>query len=238
MQRFITDRDIKDGFWYYRPKECFPPSSIRNPADYIGLPTVSIACTQTGLPAHQQTKLVKEWCKILPTCRGLKFVWFQTQLPQNLFDAACQIPDLEGLWIKWSSVKEITNIVKLTNLKFLRVGSSPQILKIDSLKNLKNLVWLELENIKKVSNLTVIGEMTQLQGLELGGSMWSRQIVDSLAPLANLKSLRYLSLPNLKAKDKTLSHLFTLSSLEQFNAAIWWDKNEIKQLRMRNPKLN
>jgi hypothetical protein len=237
MSRVLTGRDVKDGFWYYRPGESFPPESIRNPEEYAGLPAASIACTQTGLPPQQQAKLVKRWCEVLPSFTALNFIWFQTQVPQALFDATCSIPNLQGLWIKWSSIKDINKIVGLAGLEYLRIGSSPRLTSIEPLSGLKNLIWLELENIKQISDLTVIGEMKQLQGLEVGGSMWSTQMVDSLAPLARLDCLRHLSLPNLKARDKTLRPLFSLSSLEQFNAALWWSEKELNQLRHANPKL-
>ena len=67
--------------------------------------------------------------------------------------------------------------------------------------------------------------------------MWNTQVVDSLAPLAQLRFLRFLALPNLKARDKTLRPLFSLSSLERFHAAQWWSEEELRQLRVANPKL-
>jgi hypothetical protein len=147
------------------------------------------------------------------------------------------VPNLEGLWIKWSSLTEIGSIVNAVNLKFLHIGSSPRITTIEPLRRLKNLIWLELENIKRISDFSVIGYMRQLQGLQIGGSMWGTQIVDSLAPLGQLRELRHLSIENLKAKDRTLKPLFSLSTLEQFHAARWWSEAELAQLRKANPKL-
>src|SRR5690242_9606115 len=54
-----------------------------------------------------------------------------------------------------------------------------------------------------------------------------KQIVDSLAPLARLEKLRYLALPNLKARDNTLSPLCSLSTLEQLHVAGWWNTAEL-----------
>jgi hypothetical protein len=237
MTRALTDRDVKAGFWYHRPEESFPPKSIRDPEEYDGLPVLNVVCTQTNLPPREQAKLVRRWCDFLPTISGLEFLWFHSKVPQELFDAACMVPRLQGLWIKWSSMKSIGAIVKAANLRFLRLGSSPQLTSIEHLRELRSLIWLELENIKRISDLTVIAELRQLQGLVIEGSMWTTQVVDSLAPLARLSCLRYLALPNLKAKDKTLSPLFSLSSLEQFHAAQWWSEEEVSQLRKANPKL-
>ena len=237
MAYILTDRDIENGFWCYRPDDGFPPGYIQNPEEYDGLPALNVACTQTGLPSHKQANLVKQWCEVLPTLVGLEFLWFNSKVPQNLFDAACMVPGLKGLYIKWSGIKSIVNIVNSRNLKFLHIGSSTQLVSIEPLRELDGLIWLELENIKRVSDLTVIGELRRLQGLQISGSMWTTQIVDSLAPLARLQRLRHLSIPNLKAKDKTLSPLFSLSSLEKLHSALWWSEEEMRLLRKANPKL-
>ena len=94
-----------------------------------------------------------------------------------------------------------------------------------------------LENIKQISDVSVIGELSQLQGLAIEGSMWTTQVVDSLGPLACLRHLRYLALANLKARGKTLKPLFSLSSLERFHAAQWWSEEELSQVRSANAKL-
>jgi hypothetical protein len=238
MLRVLTDRDAREGFWCYRPGEGFPPIAIRDPEDYDAGPSASIACTQTGLPPREQARLVRHWCKVLPTLTELEFLWFHSKVPQELFDAACRVPHLQGLWIKWSSIKSIEAVSRCANLRFLHLGSSSQIESIEHLRGLQSLVWLELQNIKRLSDLTVIGDLQQLHGLAIEGSVWTTQVVDSLAPLAKLRSLRYLSLVNLKARDKTLRPLFSLSSLEGFHAAQWWSEEEVSQLRSANPKLS
>jgi hypothetical protein len=237
MVRVLTDRDFKEGFWRHRPDEGFPPASIRTPEEYHGQPLANIVCTQTDLPGKEQAKLVKRWCETLPACAELKFLWFHSKVSQELFDAACKVPHLQGLWVKWSSVKSIEAISHCAHLKFLHLGSSPQIQSVYSLTGVKGLVWLELENIKRLGDLAVIGSLHQLQGLGIEGSIWTTQVVDSLAPLAQLRSLRFLALTNLRARDKTLKPLLSLSSLEEFRVAQWWSEAELGQMRIANPRL-
>lgn len=237
MERTLTERDFKEGFWYWRPDEDCPPSSIQDPEEYDGRPMANVCCTQTGLPARQQAKLVARWCEVLPSLQGLRFLWFCSRVPQALFDAACSIPNLEGLYVKWSSIKKIDRIVEPLHLRFLHIGSSSQLTSIEPLREARNLIWLELENIKRISDLTPIGEMRQLQGLAISGSVWTTQVVDTLEPIGLLQGLRYLSITNLRAKDKTLRPLFSLSSLEHFRAALWWSESELRHLYEANPKL-
>ena len=237
MLRVLTDYDVEKGFWCVKPHENFPPTVTPVPEEYDGGPLLNVVCTQTHLPAHKQSKLVARWCEALPTLERLQLIWLNSKVPQSLFDAACRVPHLDGLSVKWSSVKCIDRIAECQNLRFLHLGSSTQLTSLEPLSALTNLIWLELENIKRVSDMTVVAKLPQLQGLSLSGSMWATWAVDSLTPLRELRSLRHLALPNLKAKDNTLRPLFHLRSLEQFRAAKWWSKEEVDQLRRANPKL-
>jgi Leucine-rich repeat (LRR) protein len=229
--------DFKKGFWYYRPEEGFPPPSIREPEHCSGLSEANIVCTQTNLPPRQQAALVERWCEALPTLLELEILWFQCKVPQALFDAACLIPNLRGLYVKWSGIKRIDALAGARQLRFFRLGSSSQVESIDPLTELRQLVWLELENIKRISDLAPLSALQALQGLAVEGSMWSTQRVESLAPLGQLRELRYLNLANLRARDKTLSALYSLSALQTLRVANWWREEELRELRRRNPTL-
>ncbi len=198
---------------------------------------MNIVCTQTNLPRGEQARLIKQWCEVLPTLERLEFLWFSSKVSQELFDAACRVPHLQGLWMKWSSIKSLDALAEATALRFFHLGSSSQVTSVEPLRGLQNLIWLELENIKLLHELSAIGELQQLQGLAVEGSMWTTHVVDSLAPLANLRALRYLALANLKARDNTLIPLFALSSLETLYLARWWKEAELNQLKAANPRL-
>jgi hypothetical protein len=237
MPRELNDRDCREGFWYYRPEEGSPPPVIRHPEQYENSASANISCTQTNLPRAQQANLVRNWCETLPRLAALELVWFSSKVPQELFDAACRIPNLRGLYVKWSSIKRLDALSHCRHLRFLRLGSSPQIESIEPLSKLATFDWLELEDFKRIRDLAPLAELHELIGLTVEGSMWSTQIVDSLAPIGRLARLRYLCLANLKSKDKTLAPLYSLEKLELFHSASWWDENEIRELRARNPKL-
>jgi hypothetical protein len=102
---------------------------------------------------------------------------------------------------------------------------------------LGHLRWLSLENLGSVKHIDPIGNLSQLEGLVLEGSMWRTWTVRTLAPVGSLRQLRYLSLPNLKSEDNTLSPLFTLRRLQAFRAAQWWSQDEVAELHRRNPRL-
>ena len=156
-------------FWYYRPTKDFPPRVIQHLEEYDGSERLNLACTQTDLKALQQKKLVREWCEILPTMENVRFLWFSSRVSEPLFEAACEMVNLVGLYIKWSGIKSIASIPKLKNLGYLHIGSSPSLAPLDPLGEVSELEWLELENIRATRDLGFLREFTNLKGLTIGG---------------------------------------------------------------------
>ena len=233
----LSERDIEQGYWYYRPEEQFPPKSIMFPYEYDGDHRLNVICTQTDLSASRQKKLVKEWCQTFPKLENVKILWLSSKVNQDLFEAVCEMKNLIGLNIKWSAIKRIDSIHKLNGLCYLNLGGSSQVESIDCLGNKRDLVWLEIDNFKKISDISALSKLSQLRGLSLEGSMWTTQIVDSLAPIGQLTNLEFLSIANLRAKDKTLAPLFNLKKLKTLHTAKWWPKSEISILKKEMPGL-
>ena len=147
------------------------------------------------------------------------------------------MPNLRGLYIKWSNVTSIDPMSGLEDLRYLHLGSSTKVRSIEVLAKLSRLKWLGLENLKLIRDVEPIGDLAGLEGLVLGGSIWTTWRLRSLEPLSRLRSLQYLSLLNLRSDDKTLAPLFSMSRLETFETARWWDRGEIETIRRLNPKL-
>ena len=224
-------------FWHYRPEDNFPPAPVVQVKDAPRSDRLCVACTQTSLSPAAQRALVREWCRVLPTLSDIRFLWLSSKVPQPLFEAACGMRFLEGLWIKWGGVTDITSLQCLDALRYFHLGSSTRLASIEPLSKLHNLKWLGLENLKLVRDLTPIAKLVELEGLTLEGSIWSTQRVKTLAPIARLRCLRYLSIANLRTDDHTLAPLFTLDTLETLICAKWWDETELAEIRRRNPGL-
>ncbi len=224
-------------FWYYRPEENFPPPTVTRPDEVGATDRLAVACTQTALRPADQRKLVEHWCQFLPTLVNIRFLWFKSRVPQQLFDAACRMRSLEGLWIKWSAVTNIDALQESRSLRYFHLGSSTGLRSIDSLSQHDQLIWLDLENLKRIRDFDPVGRLTQLEGLSLEGDIWTTQRVRSLAPIGKLKNLRYLSIANLRSDDETLAPLFSLRNLETFRAALWWTESEVAEIQRLNPGL-
>lgn len=224
-------------FWYSRPNESFRPQCIRRPEQLCDSDRLNIACKQTPLSASQQKKLVSEWCDVLPTLSRIRFLWFSSRVPQRLFEVACRMPHLEGLYIKWSGIKDLTPLTETARLRYFHLGQSALVDSIEPLSEMKRLHWLGLELLSKVRDFIALGDLSGLEGLSLAGSMGTTWRVNSLAPLGRLVNLRYLSIANLRSADATLAGLSPLLHLEAFHHAKWWKSEELEEIRRRNPAL-
>lgn len=229
-----------DYFWFHRRDQDFPPSPQKSPQEGVEGERLNIACTQTTLSDHKQRALVQEWCDLLPMLPQVRFLWFSSRVPQRLFDAACRMPNLEGLYVKWSGsgITYLDALREASCLQYFHLGSSTSLESIDLLAELRQLRWLGLENIKKIRDIDPVGELAGLVGLYLEGSYWTTQHVRTLEPIGRLRELRYLAIANLKADDKTLAPLFALNKLETFIAAKWWPEEELAEIRRRNRGLD
>lgn len=213
------------------------PDPIETPAEHRGGEQLAVACTQTDLPDREQRELVARWCELLPTMESVTHLWLASRVPQRLFDAACRMPGLEGLWIKWSGVKSVESLRESRRLRAFHLGSSASLESIDVLGEMTSLRWLGLENVKRIRSLEPLSSLTGLEGLAVEGGLDSTQHVDTLEPVGRLASLKYLSIANLKSDDGTLAPLFSLTNLDRFDAARWWDADELAEVRRNNPGL-
>jgi hypothetical protein len=145
--------------------------------------------------------------------------------------------NLRGIYIKWSTLTDIDSLASLGQLRYLYIGQSTRVRSIQVLGHLAGLEWLELENLKRIRDVAPLGRLVGLQGLALTGGIASNWHLRTLTPLSRLRKLRFLSLLNLRADDKTLAPLFSLTRLETFLPDGWSDPSEIDTIRRGNPKL-
>lgn len=237
----LRSEDVKPShsFWYWRPNNDFPPKSIRYPSDYDGSDRIHIVCTQTELKPSEQKKLVKAWCEALPSLDAVEYVWFSSRTTQELFDAVCDMKSLKGLYIKWSGITSIDNIVKAKGLKYLHIGSSPSLAPLDPLALLPNLEWLELENIRACSDLSFAKKLTGLKGLSIAGDGNSIKYLKAktLEPLTALQNLYWLSLYTLLVEQDGLDPLAQLKKLKYLFISNKYKMEDIAALAGARPDM-
>jgi Leucine-rich repeat (LRR) protein len=227
----LTERQIVEGFWWRDRAGNWPPKSITYFEDYIPGERLNLNITQLDVSDYQQRKIVDRWCQKLPGLSEVNFLWFSSRVSQKMFEAACQMPNLVGLNIKWSGIKTLDSLKLLKSLRHLSLGSSSQVESIEPLGELTNLVTLELEQLNKIKDFSLISRLDQLEGLGIDGSIWTTQIIETLTPLENLHSLKYLTLTNAKVLDQSLDPLLGLTKLVRFNCALNLPKAEFEKLK-------
>jgi hypothetical protein len=232
----LSKAAVQAGFWSAANGDLPPPKSIRDPDDFAGGDGLAIECTQLGDTALQR-RLVRAWVGLLPALKEVRFLWLRSRVPQALFDAACRMPGLEGLYVKWSGIKDLAPLRGAMALRYLRLGSSTQITDGRPLWDLHQLVVLEIENIPVIRDLAGIEALDGLEQLAVEGSVWTTQQIESLTPLSTLGRLRHLGLTNLRAREpSSLRALGQLSQLVHLRLAQWWPPDDMAYLVRTLPR--
>jgi Leucine-rich repeat (LRR) protein len=190
------------------------PKPIVDPADYDGGERLSLSWDLGIVSEKEKAKVIKDWCARLPELHNVRWLQIWCHTVQPLFDAACRMPNLECLQIKWSNVKKLDEIRRLQKLRYLFIGSSTKVESVVPLTALSGLRLLEIENFKLVSDFFPLASLTGLESLAVTGSIWSRQTVGSVEPFAQMTWLKSLSLDTSKIDSiRPLANLKHLQSL-------------------------
>jgi len=177
----LTKKQIRWGFWGWSEGSDPPLERITLFEQYRGSKSLRLEITQLDdYSYYQQTKIVDKWCEELPNLEDVKYLWFVSRVNQKIFDAACKIPNLERLFIKWSGVKNIDALRLAKKLQHLHLGSSSQVENIDILGEMNTLITLDLQQLNKISDFSVLSVLNNLEGLGINGSMWTSQKIDTL----------------------------------------------------------
>ncbi|MEO6613549.1 MAG: hypothetical protein ABIT05_16250 [Chitinophagaceae bacterium] len=225
----LTEEQILKSTWW--ADKNWPEKSITEIEQYQPASYLRLFITQQSLTAGAQKRLIDSWCKLLPTLSELNYLWFPSRVTQQMFDAACQMPNLEGLYIKWSGIQRLDLLKNNTVLKHFHLGSSSKIESITPLTGLKAIETLELEQLNKITDFSPVFTLHNLLGLGLDGSMWTTQKIDTLRGVENLNQLQYLSLANSKIKDKSFDPLLKLNNLVRFSCSWNYPEEEFDKLK-------
>lgn len=229
----MNEEIIRKGFW---SSEDFNHLNIPTTTffeDYKPNEKLRLLITQLErYKATQLNKIVESWCTKLPELKEVKILWLPSKVSQKIFDSICKMENLEGLWIKWSSIKSIDNVNKLKNLKHLHLGSSSQLENINVLGEMKSLITLEIQQLNNITDFSVIGKLTQLEGLGINGGNWTAQKVDNIEFISSLQKLKYLTLLNTQMKQKSFTPLLKLENLVRFNCSWNYPEKEFEKLNL------
>ena len=219
-------------YWARSPQRELEPQALLTPEDYRGEERLSISCTQTDLSATEQHKLVEKWSEALPGFTHVRWLYFNSKTPQQLFQAACELPSLEGMYIKWSAVNELSPLTQCKSLRYLHIGSSASIASIHPLATLTQLKWLQVSNVKAATSLEPLSSLVGLEGLGFTGSEFKNFKVESFAPLSSLTQLQWLHLGGVHTQDLSLRCLIGLRNLKYLGVGNFFPVEEFARLSL------
>jgi Leucine-rich repeat (LRR) protein len=175
-----------------------------------------------GTSSKHRKELESRWIELLPQLDLVKTLSIRHRVSQDFFEAVCKMKNLEYLHFWTSTTTDISSISKLQNLNRLDLDSFSRLIDISPILTLKNLQLLSIENSFKIENYDIIGKMTQLIGLRLGGNTFAPKNLrlKSLNPFSNLKNLKHLDLRTLSVIDNSYEIILELENLERFDITV------------------
>jgi hypothetical protein len=209
---------------------------VQQPSEYAGSSILNVACTQTGLSRARQERLIDEWCNLLPEL-PVRTLVLSSKVPQRLFDAACGMPRLQALNLKWSSVSSLAPISQAKSLRALFIGSSPSIECLAALSDLAEIEHLFIENVQQPVDLSFVSALTKLREFGLSSSRGSKLQVQTLEPLATLEQLEMLWLVGLQVLHGGLYPLHRLRHLASLRTTVRKTSKEYLELCSAVPTL-
>ncbi|HMB55960.1 MAG TPA: leucine-rich repeat domain-containing protein [Arenimonas sp.] len=193
----------------------WPKKVLRDPADYDGADKLSLGFDLGAMSESEKKRAIAQWCEKLPELTAVRWLSLWSHVTPPLFEAACKMPGLECLQIKWSNVRRLDSISGLANLRYLSIGSSTKVESVAPLASLTQLKLLDIENFKLITDFSPLEKLTSLESLAVTGSMWTRQDVGSLEPFARMTWLRRLALDTTRvASLRPLANLKNLEALD------------------------
>jgi hypothetical protein len=210
------------------------PRMVKAPEDIDAVgEALSISWDLGDITEADKKRITKGWVQRLPTLHGLRRLRIWNHVTQPVFDAACQLTQLEVLQIKWSNVQDLGAIAGLKHLRALSIGSSTRVQSIEPLAQLSALELLEIENFKALTDFSPLTRLKALRSLSVTGSMWSRQAIESLEPFAQMTGLDELYLDT--SSVRSLRPLAALKGLKELGVGGRLPMEEYAWLSARLP---
>lgn len=231
----LTTQEIIHGFWGDKHRTSLFIPALASVNEYAGQEVLRIACHQPGMPAALRRQRLDEWCHALP---ALKICMLEIHPGrQDLFEAALRIPGLEALSVGYGPLRSLSPLSGCPTLKALRVESSPQLTGLEALASVPNLRVLDLTNVRLAREPDFVRPLQGLEELHLCGSLWTRQKIDHLWPVVELKQLRSLWIMSVQVLRDGLIPLHQVHTLENLMCDFSYRSSEFEALKAAVPAL-
>lgn len=126
---------------------------------------------------------------------------------------------LRSLILRDLHTRNLGFLERFSDLENLQVWQSKDVTSLDGIQTLRKLDWLSLSELGPLSSLRPLSTLDGLKELFLSGGVWKDQkILGDFLPLAELRSLRQLSITNVRG-PVDFTPLLDFDRLESLNVA-------------------
>lgn len=161
-------------------------------------------------------------------------VCFAANLSQKEFDKLFAKIRPRFLSTKGVRAADISALLDNKRLEWLEFFWCPKLETFEVVGELQSLSVLALRDCKRVHDLTPLSKL-KVSSLSIQGGMWKPAVVESLEPIANLLTLRELSLASLKVKEGGLRPISKLRNLEELSLPLTFETEDYAYLRAAHP---
>jgi hypothetical protein len=149
-----------------------------------------------------------------------------------------QLSRLRRLELEWPFLgTDLTPLLALKELEHLSIDSPRKLSDFSGLLELPSLRTLLITNPKRMPNIEWLSGAHHLEVIGIEGAIDSPYKIESLAPLAGLRSLRAVLCLSTRLADKRLSPLAQCPQLEYLSIARCAPRSEFELLRAARPDL-
>ena len=227
----LEKKDIRYGFWNINNRKpeylTFDNNKIQK-VKWLGIGFQN---------EDSKTKELKIWNSTLEQLDNVEYIWTYHKLNQTTFESICRMKNLKGIYIKWSSIKDLECLKEQSNLKHLNIGLSTSIESVQPISSLSSLLTFDSENLKKVDDWECLSILTQLEGLGVNGGMYERLKIKSLDFIKELNNLKYLYLMSTRILDSSLEPIKGLKKLQNLRLTNDWSEKQLSELKKSLPNL-
>jgi hypothetical protein len=149
-----------------------------------------------------------------------------------------QLQGLRRLELEWPFLgTELTPLLALERLEHLSIDSPRKLSDFSALLQLPSLRTLMITNAKRMSNIEWLSGAHHLEVIGIEGAIDAPYTIESLAPLAALRSLRAFLGVSTRLADKRLMPLAQCPKLEYLSIARCAPRSEFELLQEARPDI-
>jgi hypothetical protein len=213
------------------------PKVVTEVSEYVGAERILLSPTQLytdefgrTIPRSRLKKIVDEWCDFFEaSTTSIRYLEITSRAPKRLVSALRGQTQLRGLDIKWGDYDNVSPVAGMPDLWTLNLGGASGLTDITALRSASSLRVLALEDCRRLTDFSPLGDLDTLEELSLTSGFGSASLtVPTIGFVRGMTGLRRL-LVGARVLDEDYSPLLARTDLEE----LW-----VRKQRSMRPSLD